>query len=172
MIHGIKITENTQCSCDGTQEQKFQIPFLPPEGNLIAFKMRNAKIAATKLRKKLFCIDGRSPASRTKAFIQAKQKAERRIQKIPFVFYPSFIFLYYNSDGRFFRKQHLFSCGICCLNFRHCLIDNCPLSGCRIFSWYYFFPLRLSFMLRSVKVLRGATWDSIFFKEESLLFFF
>ena len=27
-------------------------------------------------------------------------------------------------------------------------------------------------LLRSVKVLRGATWDSIFFKEESLLFFF
>ena len=44
-----------------------------------------AKIRATKFLKKLFCIDGKSPASRTKVFIIAKQNADIIMHIMPFV---------------------------------------------------------------------------------------
>ena len=45
--------------------------------------MMQAKIAATKFRKKLFCIEGRSPDIRTNIFMSAKQNADMIMYKIP-----------------------------------------------------------------------------------------
>ena len=45
-----------------------------------------AKINATRLRKKLFCMDGRSPDSLTNRFIKAKKKADIRMNKMPLLF--------------------------------------------------------------------------------------
>ena len=42
-------------------------------------------MAAIKFLKKLFCMEGRSPANLTNAFIQAKQNAEMVIKIIPLV---------------------------------------------------------------------------------------
>ena len=52
---------------------------LPPS----FFKRTNAKNSATRFRKKLFCVDGKSPAILTNAFINAKQNADIMINKIP-----------------------------------------------------------------------------------------
>ena len=50
------------------------------------YKITAAKISATKLRKKLFCMEGRSPESRTNKFIKAKKKDDAVMHKIPFCF--------------------------------------------------------------------------------------
>ena len=50
------------------------------------YKITAAKINATKFRKKLFCMEGRSPESRTNRFIKAKKKDDAVIHKIPFCF--------------------------------------------------------------------------------------
>lgn len=50
------------------------------------YKITAAKSSATKLRKKLFCIEGRSPESRTNKFIKAKKKDDAVMHKIPFCF--------------------------------------------------------------------------------------
>lgn len=50
------------------------------------YKITAAKISATKLRKKLFCMEGRSPESRTNRFIKAKKKDDAVMHKIPFCF--------------------------------------------------------------------------------------
>ena len=39
---------------------------------------------AIRLRKKLFCIEGKSPERRTKVFIRAKKNAAVSIQRMPF----------------------------------------------------------------------------------------
>ena len=46
----------------------------------------SAKKNAIRLRKKLFCTDGRSPAIRTNMFISAKKNAEHMIYMIPIYF--------------------------------------------------------------------------------------
>ena len=46
--------------------------------------MAAAAMAAIALRKKLFSIDGRSPAALTNIFIRAKQNAEAMMQRTPF----------------------------------------------------------------------------------------
>lgn len=51
------------------------------------YKITAAKIKATKLRKKLFCMEGRSPESRTNRFIKAKKKDDAVMHKIPFCFW-------------------------------------------------------------------------------------
>lgn len=65
--------------------------FVTVKGTLFFTMMTSAKIMAIKFLKKLFCIEGRSPDSRTKRFIQEKQKAEQIIKKIP-RFFDFFIF--------------------------------------------------------------------------------
>ena len=59
---------------------------LQRNGMLSFNKITHAKIAATKFRKKLFCIDGRSPAIRTNRFMSAKQNADTTMYKIPLYF--------------------------------------------------------------------------------------
>ncbi len=49
-------------------------------------RMIRAKSIATKLRKKLFWIEGRSPDRRTNIFMRAKEKEESRIQQTPLFF--------------------------------------------------------------------------------------
>ena len=44
-----------------------------------------AKIIATKLRKKTFCMVGRSPDRRTKVFIPVKHNPDSKMQKMPMV---------------------------------------------------------------------------------------
>ena len=49
-------------------------------------RMDNANSIATKLRKKLFWMEGRSPDIRTNIFISAKEKEESKIQQTPLFF--------------------------------------------------------------------------------------
>ena len=69
----------------------------------------NAIISAIKFLKKLFCIDGKSPAILTNIFINAKQNADEIIHIIPFtllllIFTPTVIncyhFRYFYSVNR------------------------------------------------------------------------
>ena len=53
------------------------------DGVKIAQDAQRSK-SATKFRKKLFSINGRSPDSRTKAFIHAKQNADKIMLIMPF----------------------------------------------------------------------------------------
>ena len=53
----------------------------------------NAKKNAIRLRKKLFCTDGRSPAIRTNMFINAKKNAEHMMRRIPLYFLFSNMFV-------------------------------------------------------------------------------
>lgn len=48
-------------------------------------RITNAAIAATRFRKKIFCIVGMFPASRTKSDISEKQNAAHRMHRMPSV---------------------------------------------------------------------------------------
>lgn len=68
--------------------------FLHPKEIPFFLIIMNAKKNAIRLRKKLFCTDGKSPAIRTNMFIKAKKNAEHMMQIIPkyFLFF-SFLIL-------------------------------------------------------------------------------
>lgn len=66
---------------------------LGSSGVLLFSSMQNAKINATRFLKKLFCIEGKSPDSRTNAFINVKQNADASMQSMPFVLFDNFIFV-------------------------------------------------------------------------------
>ena len=56
-----------------------------PENQIFFLSIKaSAKKKATKFRKKLFWIEGRSPDSLTHRFINAKKKAEASMHRMPF----------------------------------------------------------------------------------------
>ena len=63
-----------------------RFPFFQIKSPRSRSSTRIANTSATALRKKLFCMDGKSPANRTKTFMSAKQNAEQQNQQDSFCF--------------------------------------------------------------------------------------
>ena len=72
------------------QRERSSKNFLDVPSSLISgfsfHKIERANSIATKLRKKLFWMEGRSPLIRTNIFISAKEKEESRMQQTPLFF--------------------------------------------------------------------------------------
>lgn len=84
MIDRVKIAQDPQRSRRGTQYQKRQRSLFGRKQPCSRRSIASANNSATRFRKKLFWINGRSPESRTKAFIHAKQNADKMMQIMPF----------------------------------------------------------------------------------------
>ena len=64
-----------------------QSPFFSLTFVLVASSVTAATRRATRFRNTLFCMEGTSPASRTKIPMAAQAKADRMMQRIPFTLF-------------------------------------------------------------------------------------
>ncbi len=83
MIHRVKIAQDAQCTEGGTHDQEGQIAPLKGKPSPLRIRRTAAKMTATKLRKKLFWIDGRSPESLTNRLMSEKKAADAMMRRIP-----------------------------------------------------------------------------------------
>ena len=83
MIHRIKVTQHSHRAEIDRIRKYGRFSLRIRNGSPARKSKTTADSAATRLRKKLFCIDGRSPAKCTNILINAKQNADSTRQAIP-----------------------------------------------------------------------------------------